>query len=442
MNANKYLVRIRSLLLSICLVGYGLCNAFGFAQEKDERELKWWRGNLHTHSLWSDGNDFPEMITKWYVDNGYHFLALTDHNVLSRGERWMDLAKVEGRAGATAIEKYQAAFGELVEIRKREAKGKTVEQVRLRPLAEFRKRFESSGEFLLIEAEEISDKSEGRPIHMNATNLQAVIAPVGGKTVVDAINNNLRAVEEQAKKNGEPILIHLNHPNFGWAVTAEELAKVTREKFFEVYNGHPAINHLGDDKRASVEKMWDICNTIRIDELKSPPLFGLATDDSHHYHNRPGKDATTGRGWVVVRAKSLDPSTLIDAINAGQFYSSSGVELESINFDETNGKLSLKIKAVEGQIFETEFIGTMSGYDKSTSVQLGSNGKPMRATKVYSKDVGKTLKTSLSLTPEYQMTGKELFVRAVVTSNKDHGNPSFKEQKEQAWTQPVVWRKP
>ena len=26
--------------------------------------------------------------------------------------------------------------------------------------------------------------------------------------------------QEQAKKNGEPIMVHLNHPNFGWAVTA------------------------------------------------------------------------------------------------------------------------------------------------------------------------------------------------------------------------------
>ena len=26
---------------------------------------QWWKGNLHTHSLWSDGDDYPEMITAW-----------------------------------------------------------------------------------------------------------------------------------------------------------------------------------------------------------------------------------------------------------------------------------------------------------------------------------------------------------------------------------------
>src|SRR5687768_2391459 len=44
--------------------------------------LQWWKGNLHTHSLWSDGDDYPEMIVDWYKQHGYQFLALSDHNVL------------------------------------------------------------------------------------------------------------------------------------------------------------------------------------------------------------------------------------------------------------------------------------------------------------------------------------------------------------------------
>ncbi len=37
-------------------------------------EANWWKGNLHTHTLWSDGDDYPEQIAKWYKDHGYHFL--------------------------------------------------------------------------------------------------------------------------------------------------------------------------------------------------------------------------------------------------------------------------------------------------------------------------------------------------------------------------------
>ena len=41
-------------------------------------EPRWLKGNLHTHSLRSDGNDYPEMIVDWYARHGYQFLALSD----------------------------------------------------------------------------------------------------------------------------------------------------------------------------------------------------------------------------------------------------------------------------------------------------------------------------------------------------------------------------
>ena len=43
-----------------------------------EEAQVWQKGNLHTHSLWSDGDDFPEMIIQWYKDNDYQFLALSE----------------------------------------------------------------------------------------------------------------------------------------------------------------------------------------------------------------------------------------------------------------------------------------------------------------------------------------------------------------------------
>ncbi|MDC0284468.1 hypothetical protein OAK85_03855 [Mariniblastus sp.] len=405
---------------------------------------QYWRGNLHTHSLWSDGNDFPEMICKWYSDTGYHFLALTDHNILSEGERWMNLSTIEQRAGKEAMQKYLSTYGDDWVVQrevKSEKKPEATKQVRLRGLDEFRNKFEAKNGFLLIEAEEISDRAQGRPIHMNAMNLSSLISPLSGATPVEAINNNLRAAQEQAKKNGEPIMVHLNHPNFGWAVTAEELAAVTNERFFELYNGHPSVNHLGDATRPGTEKMWDIANTIRIDQLNSDPIFGLATDDSHHYHNQANRDATTGRGWIMVKANELNTAKLIDSMNRGDFYSSSGVTLDLIETAASSGKkqLCIKIAPVSGVKYTTQFIGTRKNYNKKATARLDSSGKPVRATKVYSDDVGIVLKTVEGENPSYTADGDELFVRAVITSDRPHPNPSFKNQKEQAWTQPVFW---
>ena len=398
--------------------------------------MPWWKGNIHTHSLWSDGNDFPEMIADWYRSHDYHFLALSDHNILSEGVRWMSHDQIIARGGKDVMKKYRDRFGDdWVETRGQT--GTKSHAVRLKPLNEFRTLLEKPGEFLMMPGEEISDRAEGRPVHMNATNLKRLIAPLGGATVREAMTNNLRAAEQQAQKEGREILVHLNHPNFGYAVTAEDLAAVLAERFFEVYNGHPGVNQLGDAQHAGVERIWDIANTLRIAKFHAPPLWGVGTDDSHHYHGRGG--SRTGRGWVMVQAQHLKPESLIKAMKAGRFYASSGVELEKVSLEKF--VLQLKIKPQPKATYVTQFIATTTDYDGQSQPVLDKNGKPVRATRRYSVDVGKVLATAKGLNPQYKLTGKELYVRAVVTSSLPHRDPSYKNQKRQAWTQPAGWEK-
>lgn len=47
-----------------------------------EGGYSWYKGNLHTHTCWSDGRQFPEWVAAWYKEHDYNFLALTDHNIL------------------------------------------------------------------------------------------------------------------------------------------------------------------------------------------------------------------------------------------------------------------------------------------------------------------------------------------------------------------------
>src|SRR5690606_29512328 len=138
-----------------------------------------------------------------------------DHNILSRGERWIaeDVATKRGAIGGLA--RYRERFGDdWVETREQEGEL----EVRLRPLEEFRPLFERPGEFLLLEAEEITDNFRSRPIHVNASNIAEYIRPQGGESVRDTIGRNLRAVEEQSRRLGRPMLAHLNHPSFGYGV--------------------------------------------------------------------------------------------------------------------------------------------------------------------------------------------------------------------------------
>ncbi|TWU51618.1 CehA/McbA family metallohydrolase domain-containing protein [Rubripirellula reticaptiva] len=428
---------MRPWTLLIVLTLTFACNVFADEPEKQlpstdppstRLPATWWKGNLHTHSLWSDGDQFPEMIADWYRERGYHFLALTDHNVLSEGMRWMPMAKIIERSDAGILDRYRQRFGEDWV----ETTGETGEkdhQVRLKPLDEFRYLLEQSGKFILIPAEEISDKSEGKPVHINATNVAEALQPVGGDTVRETIENNLRAILEHEKSHGREVLPHVNHPNFGYAITAEDLAAVISEQFFEVYNGHPGVNQLGDDDHPSIERMWDLINAIRQNSLNIPPMMGIATDDSHEYHGKPG--SRPGRGWVMVRSRYLTPEHLIRAMKRGDFYASSGVSLTDVRFDDSTKTLAIEIDAQPGVTYRTDFIASLAN-------QSSEDGKESES--IDEHRIGVVVATSDQTSAKYTMTGKELYLRAVVTSSEPPKDPSFTGQKQQAWTQPVGWR--
>jgi hypothetical protein len=397
------------------------------------QESRWLKGNTHTHSLWSDGNDFPEMIALWYREHGYDFLVLSDHNVLSQGQRWMNVRDINRRGGHEALDKYLARLGnEWVELRGEDPN----QEVRLKNLDEVRKLVETD-RFILIQGEEITDHFERRPVHTNAINLGELIEPQGGDSVREVMRRNLLAVREQAARLNRAILPHLNHPNFGYAITAEDIAHVLEEEFFEVYNGHPGVNHKGDEHHVSVERMWDIVSTIRLAELKAAPPYAVATDDSHQYHSGKQQTVTPGRGWIMVRCEALKAEPILHAMRRGDFYASSGVTLSELSFDQ--GRLTVAVKAEPGVKYTIEFIGTLSGFDPKVEPAQDAKGQPV--TGRYSADVGKVLRSIEGMRATYSLSGEELYVRAVVRSDQPHPNPSFEGQVTEAWTQPVGWEK-
>lgn len=143
----------------------------------------WLKGNLHTHTLESDGDSSPVAVATWYRDHGYDFLFLTDHDKLTR---------IEAPEG-----------------------------------------------LLLIPGEEVTDRLPRKPLHVNALGLTKVVAPQKGANAVEVLQRNIDAVTEAG---GIPLV---NHPNFGWAFGAEELLQLERMVLLEVASGHPYVNAQG-----------------------------------------------------------------------------------------------------------------------------------------------------------------------------------------------------
>jgi hypothetical protein len=386
-----------------------------------EDKANWYRGNLHTHSLWSDGDDFPEMVIDWYRDNGYDFIALSDHNTLAEGEVWTQ----PGALQSGVLGRYVRRFGsEWVELRV-EA-GDTL--ARLKTLEEYRPLLEEAGRFLIIQAEEITDHFGSSPIHVNATNLAHVILPQGGSSVVDVMQRNVDAVLEQRRATGQPMLPHINHPNFGWAITAEDIAAVEGERFFEVYNGHPAVNNGGDSTRPGTDRMWDLILTERLRNGREI-MYGLAVDDAHHYHGWAANLSNAGRGWIHVRSRSLTADSLIAAMERGDFYASTGVELSNVRL--TRSAFEIDILTTEGVSYVTEFIGTrMPGAHEMPA--------PGDSTSVPAPDVGALLASVEGSPATYTFAGDELYVRARIISSKSREGVTSADEVEMAWSQPVL----
>jgi hypothetical protein len=387
----------------------------------------WWRGNLHTHSLWSDGDDYPEMVIAWYRDNGYDFIALSDHNVLAAGERWVNVAAPEQRA---AFERYRARFdSSWVEF---VAVGDTL-SVRLKTLEEYRVLFEEGARFLILQSEEITDRFETTPVHVNATNLVSLIAPQGGTSVLDVLQNNVDAVLAQRRETGQPMFPHVNHPNFGWAITAEDLIALQGERFFEVYNGHPLVHNEGDAEHPGMDRLWDIVLAERLTR-GAPVLYGIAVDDAHHYHTEGPRQSNPGRGWIMVRAGTLTPEGLVAAMEAGDFYASTGVSLDDVRFE--NGQLSISIVAEPGVTYRTQFIGTRRGYPAALPAAAPDSASPVRF--AYSEEIGTLLSEVAGTSAAYSAQGDELYVRAKIVSSRSKPNAVAPGEVEVAWTQPVV----
>ncbi len=406
---------IRSLLLAGIAITTATA-AYTAATDADNHAAapQWFKGNTHTHTYWSDGNAAPEHVIDWYVENDYDFLVLSDHNILSQGEKWFPISEEGGRPlRSEDVADLERRFGPdwVVERVKDDQR-----QMRLKTLPELRERFEKPREFILIQGEEITDQYRRLQVHINGLNLEEVIPPQHGESARDTINRNMDAIYEQGKRLGRPVLGHLNHPNFQHSLSPEDVASIENEAYFEVYNGHRGVVNHGDELTPSTESIWDVAMTLRLTELDYGLLFGLATDDAHSHHGR-GLTSVPGRGWVWVRAEELTPDAIVAALRSGSFYASNGVTLK--DFGSTEDTLWLEIDPEPGVTYTTEFIGTRLGAD-------GVVG-----------EVGEILAQSGATHPSYHMTGDELYVRARVVSSRPHPNPFAAGDMETAWVQPA-----
>ena len=300
--------------------------------------LRWYKGNTHTHTLNSDGDSTPDEVVRWYREHGYQFLVLTDHNYL------------------TSVDGLNALHG-------------------------------ATDKFLVVRGEEVTSSVSGKAVHVNGLNLDTLVKQSTAASVVAATQENVDGIR---KASGVP---HINHPNFTWAMTADDLLQVQRTRLFEIFNGHPQVNNEGGGGSPGLEEIWDrLLTSGRL-------MYGVAVDDAHHFR-RPGDPLASGpgRGWIYVRSDRLESRAIVEAMERGEFYASTGVELAS--YQATTTSIALAIKPTAYSKYRVQFIGKG----------------------------GRVLTESTDPTATYTFKGDEGYVRARVLESNGY----------MAWTQPVA----
>jgi hypothetical protein len=405
------------------------------AEAPARADVPWWKGSLHTHSVWSDGDDYPEQIARWYRDHGWNFVVFTEHDLLQEGDTWYDVnAPDHGwpprhRSMRQALPAYRAHFGDAwVEERRTGDR----HLVRLKTMAEYRHLVEEPGRFLLIMGEEITDR---QGVHVNGVNLVAPIQPHGSADPGLNLRTNLAAVAAQRATTGRHMLAIVNHPNFLWALTAEDLARTPGLRFFEVHNGHGLVHNEGDAVRASTERMWDVALALRHAAGNAEPLFGVGTDDAHEYRPESADLARPGRAWVMVRAPRLDAALLVEAMERGDFYASTGVTLADVQ--PTPAALEVTVADPAGDDYTIEFIGTRCGFDPAPR-RRPPGEDTLRTTGVYDPRIGAVLARVQGPAARYDFAGDELYVRARVTAGTlPPSRAASAGSSARAWTQPA-----
>ncbi len=133
-GVGKSIFRHVASLLAIALAWTTLLAA----QATPAREWKWYKGNLHAHTINSDGDSTPDSVVRWYKEQRYNFLVLNDHNFVTETE------------GLNSI-------------------------------------FGAKDRFLVITGEEVTSKIDGTSVYVNALNLRSTVMPAVGNSPFETL---------------------------------------------------------------------------------------------------------------------------------------------------------------------------------------------------------------------------------------------------------------
>lgn len=256
------------------------------------KQKKYYKANLHTHSIVSDGRLTPEEVRDAYKGEGYSILALTDHSVI-------------------------------------------VEHPQL-----------NQEDFLMITGVEIDmdDRDDPTGICRRRQKHLCLLSKTPH-------NNWLPYKDPEPKETSVPYEQYMDYGGMSREYSAENANRVIKacnEHGYLVTYNHPCWSLENYPDYAPLEGLWgmEYRNTGSInlgyDEnngriyddflLQGKRLMPICADDMHRAV-KPNGMVCLARAWTMVGAEELTYESVIEALEQGELYSSCGPEIHSVAWD-------------------------------------------------------------------------------------------------------------
>ncbi len=227
---------------------------------QDENAV-WLKGNLHSHSTFSDGKLTPEEMKEAYKQHGYDFLAVTDHDVYADTRHLTD------------------------------------------------------DKFTMIQGFELwgNNYSNDKDIHVHFLWDDKIEGIEHGQ-VLHLPERTGKACQDfsyQMREKGAYVM--LNHPHWSM-LTSPEVGDENPYHAVEIINyGTEWLENTGDSAVFWTEMLY-----------RGLKLWGGGGDDNHNGHPLDSMYSDSFGGFTVVKARDRSPQAIIEALKAGSFYTSTG----------------------------------------------------------------------------------------------------------------------
>jgi predicted metal-dependent phosphoesterase TrpH len=328
-------------------------------------EGNWYKGNLHTHTNIIDGFASSEQVAGIYRDAGYDFLAITDHNLFRTYPELTD-------------NKFLILYGaELTPGFNFDLQDKSFKEA----IASLKDGFLTTGSIPLDKMQKLNviELAEGLLKDYKIPHVVAISRSVDHSSwEIDASGfRNIQSMIDYA--NEHDCLAIVAHP--AWSkLDTEDLLTLKNFTAIEVYN-HTCEKQFPWGY-ASV--YWDCMLNHGM------KAYANACDDMHNAEFACG-------GYIMLKADKLSYEAVIQAIEEGNYYSSTGPEIYEFNIN--NGIAQIKCSEASEIRFMPDTIFGCNYVDKE----------------------------GVMTTCEHQLMGNEKYLRVEVIDR--HGK--------RAWTNPV-----